>query len=1015
MKRRGFFTHTAQALAAIGVGQLVLSQNTSQVGTTYQRLEAAPKGRRFALLIGINRYPQAAQYPDLAGCHQDVTLQRQLLQARFGVLSENIVTLLDEAATIENLTAVFDQLQTQLSATDALLVHFSGYGTLLQRAGAERGWEAASGGEVTTIAAADSEATTIASTTSSTSPTSTTANRDPSLLKDLLKDQVTETATETVTSPKATAIKTATVTATGTVTETVTGTATGIATENVTETVTAKVKPSDRGTTIPTTATEDRADPALLFAGETATPLRLDDLLQRLRSLPTRNVITVLDAGYVWHTAPDAVKLNTRSRPAIVASSASTWRDRTPSRPSLRDAQPRPLALTYGAAAFAAEMRWSEFDAGILTYALTQQLWHASSWLAGARRSAIEAEYRLGLADLWQIYTDRLGQTSGLTWSFNDGNDWTLAAEQSDRAIGAVQEVLNKDEIIASLGGLPPTVLEVYSPGSLFLPTLSPTLAPTPVLPSGGAIGDPAKSNPQPTAQPTAQAITQPTPQPSIQPDPQSTASAIAPVTPSTVSPTVSPTALSATLSTAASSASLKAQASTQPQTQTSPIAAATAPAVPSYLQAYWRCKSRNGVQVSLSRVSNGATNGSNLANNLTHPDNVDLTPLSVGMTLMEQVRVIPRSINLKVALATHLERIERVDTTSALSSVRGIEVIASDDHSVDCAIGRVRQSTSPLTSSANPLNPSMQLMGQSDGQAAIVPETSPKTSPNSLEAGKDPERAGETREDSATVLAPLGGYSLLSLNATPLFNCAATTDEAVKRAVQRLTPQLYALRAFKVLSALENPWSSGLKVRITLERSQPDPTQPDRGLRRSLQTVSVTQAPLTSNQGLLTIPLGSRMQYRLENFDDRPLYPLFVRLDPCGRLTIPTLPESKVNSRTTLFLPAQPATMMWNLENEAGLVRVFALCSDRPFTTLQTLLTNHQNYPNANRDLTREPDTADFAGDLTQAILTDLHAASASHCADRCPPLEIPTDSYALHVNAWTTFAFTYRVSLDA
>ncbi|MCS6958534.1 MAG: caspase family protein [Pseudanabaenaceae cyanobacterium SKYGB_i_bin29] len=64
-------------------------------------------------------------------------------------------------------------------------------------------------------------------------------------------------------------------------------------------------------------------------------------------------------------------------------------------------------------------------------------------------------------------------------------------------------------------------------------------------------------------------------------------------------------------------------------------------------------------------------------------------SPLAVGTLVQEEVRHIPRNVGLAVAMDSELSRIERVDATSALSSIpRTIGVTAGEQYA-DCVFGK--------------------------------------------------------------------------------------------------------------------------------------------------------------------------------------------------------------------------------------------------------------------------------------------------------------------------------------
>jgi len=93
---------------------------------------AAPTARKFALLVGLNRYADSS-FPPLAGCLTDLKLQQQLLCHRYGFKPTDILTLADEQATISNFqAAVTTHLINQVQPGDVVVFHFSGYGTQVQ-------------------------------------------------------------------------------------------------------------------------------------------------------------------------------------------------------------------------------------------------------------------------------------------------------------------------------------------------------------------------------------------------------------------------------------------------------------------------------------------------------------------------------------------------------------------------------------------------------------------------------------------------------------------------------------------------------------------------------------------------------------------------------------------------------------------------------------------------------------------------------------------------------------------
>lgn len=123
IERRRFLQQTGLAILTLGTSQVTLPGFNRYVQTL-----AATTNRKLALLVGINQYPH---YPQLNGCLTDVELQRELLIHRFNFQPQDIVTLTEKEATRENIeTAFTEHLIKQAKATDIVVFHFSGYGSL---------------------------------------------------------------------------------------------------------------------------------------------------------------------------------------------------------------------------------------------------------------------------------------------------------------------------------------------------------------------------------------------------------------------------------------------------------------------------------------------------------------------------------------------------------------------------------------------------------------------------------------------------------------------------------------------------------------------------------------------------------------------------------------------------------------------------------------------------------------------------------------------------------------------
>ena len=125
--RRQFLKFSSSFLATLGISALPIWQQSDR----YARALSSTKGRKLALLVGINAYP-ISSYADLKGCTTDVELQKILLVNRFGFKSSDVLTLTNETTqkpTRQNILTAFEEhLIKQAQPDDVVVFHFSGHG-----------------------------------------------------------------------------------------------------------------------------------------------------------------------------------------------------------------------------------------------------------------------------------------------------------------------------------------------------------------------------------------------------------------------------------------------------------------------------------------------------------------------------------------------------------------------------------------------------------------------------------------------------------------------------------------------------------------------------------------------------------------------------------------------------------------------------------------------------------------------------------------------------------------------
>lgn len=344
-------------------------------------------------------------------------------------------------------------------------------------------------------------------------------------------------------------------------------------------------------------------------------------------------------------------------------------------------------------------------------------------------------------------------------------------------------------------------------------------------------------------------------------------------------------------------------------------------------------------------------------------PEGYSLQP---GLLAREQIRILPRNVGLIVALATDLERIERVDATSALSNAVGVSsVAAAGDQTADCLFGK--------------------------GSALNIEVSPPESAANPVPSGR--------------------GYELSSIGHISLPNTLGAPGEAIASAVDRLKPKLQTLLAEKLWRLTLNEASSRLEVRVQLMGSEPQ-GQPwlERSCTRSPRVPSPQATSL--NAQLPQIPVGTRLQYVVENFSDRPVYFLLfglnARKEPIALYSTETRENTSkpipiaIEPGTPLTLP-QNANTPWTVPDAIGIAEFYAIVSIAPFPKTLEALAAVPDAPGTGEQLRKLPNPMEVA----RALLQDLHDASAVP-ADW---VGTPTDVWALDVNAWATFDLVYEV----
>ncbi|WP_107668155.1 caspase family protein [Cyanothece sp. BG0011] len=366
--------------------------------------------------------------------------------------------------------------------------------------------------------------------------------------------------------------------------------------------------------------------------------------------------------------------------------------------------------------------------------------------------------------------------------------------------------------------------------------------------------------------------------------------------------------------------------------------------------------RSRNGLKAKVRRLSSQPGDNESLA---------------VGQLLQESVRCLPKTIGLTVALDPQLQRIERVDATSAFSAIDIVsDVMTEGEQPIDCILG-LRSSFS-------------------------TPSSQPQ----------------ET-----------GTYSLFLPGGVPLPNTLGKSGEAIKSAIERLRPTLEKLLTMKLWGLTLNEGSSQVPWRVTLEGLDPKPygivqRQTTRIKTQTPQAETDKNKPITpeSNNipGLPKVPRGTRLRYRLENLGETPLYYLVLGINSSGKAIayVPPYEEDIEPSEDEQrfiepgrndFVPATSTGLTWTTSSTKGWEHILAIAAIAPFQkTLEALKKISEFKTDKDQILTLKNPL-----EVSKALLEDLETASQQTNS----LVEGNPDSYILDVKAWSTLSFMYQV----
>ena len=354
--------------------------------------------------------------------------------------------------------------------------------------------------------------------------------------------------------------------------------------------------------------------------------------------------------------------------------------------------------------------------------------------------------------------------------------------------------------------------------------------------------------------------------------------------------------------------------------------------------------------------------------------NNQQITP-QVGELVRETLRVLPKEVKLKIALDdVSLERIERVDATSAFASIERVGSVIAGEQPADYLFAK-------------------------------LPET----------------EAPDAKINNAMAMSSSSRYGLFTLGGDLIPETLGEEGEALKVAVNRLAPKLKTLLAAKLWKLTQNEASSGLSVKVNLEAidNKLPRTLMQRQTRQTfLLETSSKKTDDVSSPGIPTVSTGSKIRYRVENTGDRPLYLMLLGLnnnknpialypwykdeDSTENSSKPELQQVVIPPGESLVIPKTTAGFEWVMSGPDFWCETQMILSTSPFT--KTLSALEEGKHSSSETHRISPLLNPF--EVAKALLQDLNQASITKDETQNPPAD-----WVWNVNNWASFNFLFEV----
>ncbi len=238
-------------------------------------------------------------------------------------------------------------------------------------------------------------------------------------------------------------------------------------------------------------------------------------------------------------------------------------------------------------------------------------------------------------------------------------------------------------------------------------------------------------------------------------------------------------------------------------------------------------------------------------------------TQLKLGTLLQERIRGIPANIKLNIGLDDNLDGSTLNQARQAFQGINRVSALPLRKQEVQYIFGKMTKG-----------------------------------------------RYGELQKRRVANIPPVGSFGLFVTTLDEIIpKSFGDSGETVTAAIKRLTPKFKSLLAAKVVKQmLGNTNTSNIKVTASMNIADSQKviskTFPVRGLNKQGINQNAPEKPVTIENGIPKLPVGTKVVFELENLESQPLYVSILVIDAVGEMAV-IFPNDWGASINATLLPA--------------------------------------------------------------------------------------------------------------